>query len=107
MTQEQKTEIMRLRAIGKSYSDISGILELSVNTVKAYCQRHNLGGRLPTKNADNAHTIGSQTCIRIGATIVAVNAIFNPCATETIEKKIERLLLMRMESETYLASSRE
>ncbi|AWW25938.1 RNA polymerase subunit sigma-70 [Acetobacterium sp. KB-1] len=43
MTNEQKDQIHELRILGISYSKIADDLNLSENTVKSYCRRHNLG----------------------------------------------------------------
>ena len=40
----QKERIALLRAEGKSYTKIADTLGLSINTVKSYCRRNNLGG---------------------------------------------------------------
>ncbi|MDD4803117.1 MAG: RNA polymerase subunit sigma-70 [Syntrophomonas sp.] len=40
----QKEQITLLRAGSKSYAIIANTLGLSINTVKSYCRRNNLGG---------------------------------------------------------------
>ncbi len=40
----QKEQIALLRAGGESYNRIADTLGLSINTVKSYCRRNNLGG---------------------------------------------------------------
>ncbi len=53
MTDEQIKRITELREQGVGYGKISQILDISLNTVKSFCQRNNLGGmRIPTVNAD-------------------------------------------------------
>ena len=53
MTSEQIEKIGMLRKQGFSYTKVSGILGLSVNTIKSYCQRNSLGGmRFPAADAD-------------------------------------------------------
>ncbi|WP_369677897.1 RNA polymerase sigma factor [Ruminococcus sp. CAG:379] len=42
MTNKQKEKIIVLRQDGTSYKEIAEQLDLSVNTVKSYCQRHEL-----------------------------------------------------------------
>lgn len=44
MTDKQKMEIANLRAENYSYSRISTMLDIPLNTVKTYCRRHGLGG---------------------------------------------------------------
>lgn len=46
MNQLQKDQIKRLRQEGYGYSRIAQMLGISVNTIKSYCQRNNLGGKL-------------------------------------------------------------
>jgi len=42
MDQEQKQKIIEMRNSGCGYKKISEQLQISVNTVKSYCKRHNL-----------------------------------------------------------------
>ena len=44
MTDKEKQQIKEYRDQGLSYSEISRILGISVNSVKTYCKRHALGG---------------------------------------------------------------
>jgi endogenous inhibitor of DNA gyrase (YacG/DUF329 family) len=44
MNNLQKEQIVILRANGESYSKIADALGISVNTVKSFCRRNNLGG---------------------------------------------------------------
>ena len=44
MTDNQKQQIKQYRDQGLSYSEISRMLGISVNSVKTYCKRHALGG---------------------------------------------------------------
>ena len=49
MKLQQKVAIHLLREGGQSYASIADILGISLNTVKSYCRRNNLGGiALPT-----------------------------------------------------------
>jgi len=43
MNDNQKQQIRHLRQLGLGYTKIAGTIGLSVNTVKSYCQRNNLG----------------------------------------------------------------
>lgn len=45
MDAKQKEEISHLRVHGMTYEQVAKQLQLSVNTVKSYCQRNQLGGR--------------------------------------------------------------
>lgn len=49
MTNDQKEKIKKMRQEGKSYSQITVILGISENTVKAYCRRNNLGATVSAK----------------------------------------------------------
>lgn len=44
MTDAQKKQIENLRNVGYGYKRIAEQMELSENTVKTYCRRHDLGG---------------------------------------------------------------
>ena len=44
MTDLQKDQISTLRSQGYGYKKIGQLMGLSVNTVKTYCKRHDLGG---------------------------------------------------------------
>ena len=55
MDHETAIEITLLRTERKSYGDIAERLGISVNTVKSYCLRHDLGdnrimGPIPSRN---------------------------------------------------------
>lgn len=55
MTDMQKRKIAELRKDNYSYSRISRMLGIPLNTVKTYCRRHGLGGAvvvLPTPKTD-------------------------------------------------------
>ncbi|MBQ7463673.1 MAG: RNA polymerase subunit sigma-70 [Lachnospiraceae bacterium] len=52
MTPEQIEKIGMLRKQGFSYTKVSGILGLSVNTIKSYCQRNDIGGMKMTADPD-------------------------------------------------------
>jgi endogenous inhibitor of DNA gyrase (YacG/DUF329 family) len=44
MNNLQKEKIVILRANGESYSKIADVLGISINTIKSFCRRNNLGG---------------------------------------------------------------
>ena len=44
MTDKERYKIECYRDKGRSYAEIAKNLDLSINTVKTYCKRHNLGG---------------------------------------------------------------
>ncbi len=45
MTDKEKNQIAVYREQGKSYTDISEIMNISINSIKTYCKRHGLGGK--------------------------------------------------------------
>lgn len=52
MTQQQKEQITKLRAVGASFGKIASILGMSVNTVKSYCKRNPISSEpLPAPKA--------------------------------------------------------
>ena len=53
MTQEEKKQIGKMRAAGMSYARIAEALDISMNSVKSYCQRHGLGaGSMPETHSE-------------------------------------------------------
>ncbi len=44
MTTEQREQITTMRNAGEGYTSIAAKLNLSVNTIKTFCKRNNLGG---------------------------------------------------------------
>lgn len=44
MNKQERDQIKRLREEGQSYTTIASLLGVSVNTIKSYCRRKNLGG---------------------------------------------------------------
>ncbi|MDW7652057.1 MAG: hypothetical protein SCK29_12300 [Bacillota bacterium] len=44
MNNLQKEQISILRGNGESYSKIADVLGISINTIKSFCRRNNLGG---------------------------------------------------------------
>lgn len=45
MTATQKSQILHMRLMGSSYGQIAQDLGLSLNTIKSFCRRNNLGER--------------------------------------------------------------
>lgn len=44
MTDNQKIQITKLRAVGEGYGKIAQKLGISLNTVKSFCRRNDIGG---------------------------------------------------------------
>lgn len=57
MTDQQKTQTIRLRGEGFGYSKIAVMLGLSDNTIKSFCRRNGLTGTVghQRKNAEQEH----------------------------------------------------
>jgi len=63
MNKEQREQISKLRCEGVSYSKISELLGLSINTIKSFCRRNNLGGigtNANNKSYSFCHKCGKQ-----------------------------------------------
>lgn len=65
----QKEQIARLRAEGQSYNSIADIMGLSINTVKSYCRRANLGGNATTMSESADGTYCGQCGARLKQTL--------------------------------------
>ena len=46
MTDKEKMQIAKFREQGFSYTQISKMMDLSINSIKTYCKRHGLGGTI-------------------------------------------------------------
>lgn len=64
MNLEQKNTVKQLRHKGLGYKAIADILEVSVNTVKSYCQRNHLG--------QNRHSESHRLCDGCGQLFIQV-----------------------------------
>jgi len=62
MTQIQKDQIQKHRASGVGYTAISQIMGLPFNTVKSYCKRNNLGGKLAGKQSTDVSQSFCKKC---------------------------------------------
>ena len=66
MTENQIRQITKMRERGETYSGIAKALNLSRNTVKSYCQRHEIG-----KNSTLIYQVGDiSQCEQCGKEIV-------------------------------------
>ena len=52
MNELQKEKIIQLRMSGVSYSKIAGALGISINTIKSFCRRNNLGSNIVVTKMD-------------------------------------------------------
>lgn len=63
MTDKQKKQIEEYRNSGCGYTQISKMMDLSVNSIKTYCKRHGLGGALGYSSpADNNSSCCCENC---------------------------------------------
>lgn len=68
MTNEQRTRITSLRHQGYGYTAIANVVGLSKDSVKAYCRKHGLGGKVAS-----THTlleVSPEVCLCCGKQIV-------------------------------------
>lgn len=65
MTDLQKDQISTLRSQGYGYKKIGQLMGLSVNTVKTYCKRHDLGGAVTNQTCS-----AEKACKCCGAALV-------------------------------------
>ncbi len=96
MTDTQKSTIDEMRKSGLGYKAIAKEMQLSRDTVRSYCIRN----RTANSEAEYAcqpiitHSDHERTYeIRVGKTIFIVTTAYSESATETLEKKLERLIL--------------
>lgn len=63
MNDLQRENIIKLRESGVSYSKIAGALGISINTIKSFCRRNNLGnGTIETKEDTILNLIFCKEC---------------------------------------------
>mgnify|MGYP000860860568 CR=1 FL=1 len=63
MNDLQREHIVMLRNSGGSYSEISRALGISINTIKSFCRRNNLGGRASQRSLnENIQQIYCKMC---------------------------------------------
>jgi orotate phosphoribosyltransferase-like protein len=89
LTDAQKAEIQTLRAEGLGYKAIARKMSLSRDTVRSFCVRKKV---TPAQPAGNALCI-EKSKIRIGNTVFVITTDYSKSASETLEKKLERLIL--------------
>ena len=56
MTDKEKQKIRDYRMTGFSYTQISKMMDLSINSIKTYCRRHDLGGAKAYEHGGEAKT---------------------------------------------------
>jgi len=95
LTDIQKTTIRELRASGLGYGTIARELSLSRDTVRSFCVRNMVPTETETVNPGNPFTAktGNPSEIKIGGTVFIISTDYSETATETLEKKLEKLIL--------------
>lgn len=88
LTDIQKKEIQALRAEGCGYKAIADKLALSRETVRSYCKRNDI----PTGSTDTAAK-DTASERKQGGTVFITTTAYSKNATETLEKKLEKLIL--------------
>ena len=93
LTDTQKTAIQDLRMSGLGYKSIAERLSLSRETVRSFCVRNNISA-VPAVNTDMAarEAVGT-TEIKVGGTVFVITTGYSKKAMETLEKKLEKLIL--------------
>ena len=89
LTDAQKAEIQSLRAEGLGYKAIAKKMTLPRDTVRSFCVRKKV---TPAQPVDDALRI-EKSEIRIGDTVFVITTDYSKSASETLEKKLERLIL--------------
>ena len=90
LTDTQKTAIQGLRASGLGYGTIAQQLSLSRETVRSYCARNGISpGNQQKKQSQEQN--GNE--VRIGNTLFIITTGHSKNASETLEKKLEKLIL--------------
>lgn len=62
MTQSEKYQIEIFRAQGIGYTEIAKMLGISVNSIKTYCRRHDLGGKRGYEAAGPINVCACENC---------------------------------------------
>ena len=96
MTKEQKNQIAEMRKDGRGYKAIAASLGIPLYSVKTFCRRNGLmsadiaaigsDGTLTSHNSDASE-------IRSGNTVFVITTIHSEKAAETLDKKLEKLIL--------------
>lgn len=89
LTGTQKSAIRNLRSSGLGYKSIAERLSLSRETVRSFCVRNSVPAGQDVSCAKG--TCSSE--MKIGNTIFIITTDYSEKATETLEKKLESLIL--------------
>ena len=92
LTDAQKAEIQTLRAEGLGYKTIARKMTLPRDTVRSFCVRKLVPSMRSTEDAQKDSSVEKPE-IRIGNTVFVITTEHSKSASETLEKKLERLIL--------------
>lgn len=100
LTDTQKTAIQNLRVSGLGYKTIAEKLSIPRDTVRSYCVRNHIPADGNTENqytqntADAVcHSENGKSEIKAGNTVFIITTEYSRKASETLEKKLEKLIL--------------
>ncbi|MGO5577519.1 sigma factor-like helix-turn-helix DNA-binding protein [Catenibacterium mitsuokai] len=62
MTDKEKQIITLYREQGMSYTKISTLMDISINSIKTYCKRHSLGGIRAHKHQNDTQVLPCDYC---------------------------------------------
>lgn len=93
LTGSQKTAIRNLRSSGLGYKSIAAQLSLSRETVRFFCVRNKIPAGMPTLQDESCPIAENKFEMKIGNTIFIISTSYSEKATETLEKKLERLII--------------
>jgi len=92
LNEVQKTAIKNFRTEGMGYKAIADQLSLSRETVRSFCTRNDIPTEKPSDNRQDTLSDGSSE-VKAGNTVFVITTGNSPTASETLEKKLEKLIL--------------
>lgn len=119
MTKEQRAQVEKLRLEGFGYKKISDQLSLPRDTVRSFCVRNHIRAGAETmtgtktlvetdiqasstikaemkpvnRDSTSGTKTGNPSKIKIGNTVFIITTGYSETASETLEKKLEKLIL--------------
>ncbi|MBQ6960393.1 MAG: hypothetical protein IJP78_05375 [Clostridia bacterium] len=92
LTEAQKTAIKEMRESGLGYKSIAKKLLLSRDTVRSFCVR-NIASKTDAEHDSLPVDHERRREIKTGETTFVITTAYSETATETLEKKLEKLIL--------------
>ena len=100
LARKQKTAIEALRASGLGYKAIAKALSLSRETVRSYCSRKHISADTTgSRPIDVAGKTGAME-MKSGSTVFVITTGYSEKASETLEEKLEKLILEAVSNQT-------